>query len=66
MAVRIVASTRRLVGSVFCPRCGWRLGRASNPTLCYLKQCSNCGRAIAIEVKDVRILIVAEDNIAEH
>lgn len=58
--------THALAGSVFCPRCGWRIGRADSPALCYTKRCSNCRRALAIEVKDARILIITEDDVAEH
>lgn len=61
-----VASTRVIAGSVFCPRCGWRIGAADSPSIEYQKQCGGCRRTLAIAVEDARVLIVVEDDVAAH
>lgn len=64
--VEIIDRTRSLAGSVFCPRCGWRLGSAESPAIGYLKRCSGCDRAIAIEFHDDILRISVGDERAQH
>lgn len=44
-------------GPVFCPACCRRLGTATSPHLGYLRQCSGCQRAIAIQVTPAGIVV---------
>lgn len=66
LAAAVARVARPLTGSVFCPRCGWRIGRADSPTISYQRRCNGCGRAIAIAIEEARVRIVVEDPTAEH
>lgn len=66
ISVSRVERSHDLAGSVFCPRCGFKIGRAESPAIGYVKRCSGCDRAIAIEREGDILRISVGDDIAQH
>lgn len=65
-AVTRVESTHELAGAVFCPRCGFRLGRADSPAIGYLTRCGGCDRPLAIAREGATLRVSIADESAEH
>ena len=55
-----------LAGSIFCPRCGFRLGRADSPAIGYTKRCGGCDRPLAIAREDNTLRISIGDERDQH